>query len=128
MGSSQSEGKQRQCKILYHIQCFVSVFRAGEGAVSNSSELVLRTSVWLLKVLGPCSFSVNTPACPLLINQIPPVSDKFREGQKSQINFFKMGSKSVAEQRKATQANTLRRERKKLPSFSLSLKSLACLG
>lgn len=68
--------------------CF-SVQGRRRSSIQFSGEFVLRTLVWLLEVLGPFSVSINPSACPLLVNQNP--QNKSSEGQKSQINSFKMG-------------------------------------
>lgn len=94
-----------------------SIQGRGRGSIQFFRELILRTLVWFLKLLGPCSLSVNPSVCPLLINWVPPVSDKSRAGQKSQINFCKTGWKSVAEQRRATQANTLSKRKEETSFF-----------
>lgn len=98
--------------------CF-SIQGTGRGSIQFFGELILRTSVWFLKLLRPCSLSVKLSVCPFLINWIPPVSDKCRTGEKSQIKFCKTSWKSVAEQRRATQANAL--SKRKEERFLLSL-------
>lgn len=62
--------------------CLCIEGRRGDS-VQLIGELVLRTLEQFLRLLGSCSPSVNLSVCPLLINHIPPISDKSGAGELS---------------------------------------------
>lgn len=91
MGSSQSGGKQSNRKLYIKSKCVLFQY-SGQG---KGQYLVLQgTYSWDFSVVSETAGTVQ-PVCQSIClyppNTVcPPVSDKSRAGQKSQIKFCKM--------------------------------------
>lgn len=103
--------------------CF-SVLGRGRSSIQFFGELVLRTLVWLLKVLGPCSISVN-----------PSVLSKFLQFQTNpekirslRLTLSKWNKNQWLSREKLLKQTHSGRERKKLSSLPFAPISVACLG